>query len=49
MEYSKYTMRGGSELSSKGKEVGTSGLSNDYALSWSYGIEETGEPADPEF
>ena len=46
MEYSKATMRGGSEVTSeipeKGqKTVGANGLDIDYAFSWSYGISET--------
>lgn len=38
-EYSKYTMRGGSELSAD-EDVKTGGLKIDYATSWSYGINE---------
>ncbi len=46
MQYSKATMRGGSEVTSeipeKGqKTVGANGLDIDYAFSWSYGISET--------
>ncbi len=46
MQYSKATMRGGSEVTSeipeKGqKTVGAKGLDIDYAFSWSYGISET--------
>jgi hypothetical protein len=39
-EYSKYSIRGKSELSSE-KENRTSGLDKDYATSWSYGKMET--------
>lgn len=38
-EYSKYTMRGGSELSAD-EDVKTGGLKIDYATNWSYGINE---------
>lgn len=41
LEYSKYTMRGGSELTSDNKDVNNEGLSIRYATEgWSYGIEE---------
>ena len=39
-EYSKYTMRGGSELSSESKTHNKNGLNLEYATQWSYGIEE---------
>ncbi|MGN1214811.1 MAG: hypothetical protein ACI4TJ_01055 [Candidatus Cryptobacteroides sp.] len=41
-EYTQYTMRGGSELSSasEGSEVNDKGLQLDYATAWSYGWEE---------
>lgn len=46
MQYSKATMRGGSEVTSempsKGQsQVGADGLDIDYAFSWSYGLSET--------
>lgn len=47
-EYGKYTMRGGSELTHS-KDVSTNGLSNDYALAWSYGIDETPNLLIPNF
>ena len=39
-EYTPYTMRGGSELSSDDKNHNDKGLSLDYATAWSYGINE---------
>lgn len=39
-EYSKYSMRGESELSSEPEDK-TSGLDRSYATNWSYGIDET--------
>lgn len=48
MEYSKYTMRGGSELTHN-KDANSKGLSTDYALSWSYAIEETPNLLIPNF
>ena len=39
-EYSKYTMRGGSELSSESETHNKNGLNLEYATQWSYGIEE---------
>ena len=39
-EYSKYTMRGGSELTSSSETQSKDGLDLDYATQWSYGIEE---------
>ena len=39
-EYTPYTMRGGSELTSEDKNHNNEGLSLDYATAWSYGINE---------
>ena len=39
-EYTKYTMRGGSELSSDSQTHNSKGLDLAYATAWSYGIEE---------
>ena len=39
-EYSKYTMRGGSELTSESETHNKDGLNLEYATQWSYGIEE---------
>lgn len=40
-EYTRYTMRGGSELSHPdGKEISDKGLQLDYVTAWSYGWEE---------
>ena len=39
-EYTPYTMRGGSELSSDGDSHNSKGLDLDYATAWSYGISE---------
>ena len=39
-EYSKYTMRGGSELTSDSETHSKDGLDLEYATQWSYGIEE---------
>ena len=40
MEYSKFTMRGGSELKSDDKNHNDKGLNLEYATAWSYGINE---------
>ena len=40
MEYSKFTMRGGSELTSDDKNHNEKGLNLEYATAWSYGINE---------
>lgn len=39
-EYTPYTMRGGSELSSDSESHNSKGLDLDYATAWSYGISE---------
>ena len=39
-EYTEYTMRGGSELTSDSKSHNSKGLDLEYATAWSYGIEE---------
>ena len=39
-EYTPYTMRGGSELTSDSDSHNSKGLDLDYATAWSYGIEE---------
>ena len=39
-EYTPYTMRGGSELSSDSESHNEKGLDLEYATAWSYGIEE---------
>ena len=49
-EYSKYTMRGGSELSNPtGGQVNKDGLQLDYATAWSYGWEELPNLMIPDF
>ncbi len=40
LEYSKYTMRGGSELTSDSNTHNDEGLDLEYATAWSYGINE---------
>ena len=40
-EYTEYTMRGGSELTSENNSTNSKGLDIEYATAWSYGIEET--------
>lgn len=40
-EYTKYTMRGGSELTLNQQNQTAGGLDKEYATAWSYGIEET--------
>lgn len=40
-EYTKYTMRGGSELTLNQQNQTENGLDKEYATAWSYGIEET--------
>ena len=40
-EYSKYTMRGGSELTLNQNSQTKGGLDKEYATAWSYGIDET--------
>ncbi len=47
--YSKYTMRGGSELSSDSATHNDRGLDLAYATAWSYGIEETPNILIPDF
>lgn len=47
-EYSKYTMRGGSELTHD-KNVNSTGLTKEYATAWSYSIEETPNLLIPNF
>jgi len=47
-EYAKYTMRGGSELSSD-RDTDKDGLSLEYATAWSYGINETPNLMIPNF
>jgi Bacterial membrane protein YfhO. len=50
-EYSKYTMRGGSELTGaeEGHQINDKGLQLDYATAWSYGIEELPNLMIPDF
>ena len=48
-EYTPYTMRGGSELTSEDKNHNDKGLALDYATAWSYGIEEMPNLMIPDF
>lgn len=48
VEYGKYTMRGGSELTHS-KDINTKGLTKEYATAWSYGIAETPNLLIPNF
>lgn len=48
-EYQKYSMRGGSELKGDQESQGRKGLDLEYALAWSYGIEETPNLLIPNF
>ena len=48
-QYAKYTMRGGSELSSEKEQNNKDGLDLAYATAWSYGIEETPNILIPDF
>ena len=47
--YTQYTMRGGSELSSDSDTHNKTGLDLEYATQWSYGIEETPNLMVPNF
>ena len=49
MNYAKYTMRGGSELTPSHEMENDKGLDLDYATAWSYGIEETPNLLIPDF
>lgn len=40
-EYSKYTMRGGSELTNNSSSQTKGGLDKEYATAWSYGVDES--------
>ena len=48
-EYTPYTMRGGSELTSDDKNHNDKGLALDYATAWSYGINEMPNLMIPDF
>lgn len=47
-EYSKYTMRGGSELTHS-KDINSNGLTKEYATAWSYSVAETPNLLIPNF
>lgn len=48
-QYAKYTMRGGTELSSDKEKTNKDGLDLAYATAWSYGLEETPNLLIPNF